>query len=225
MNRTLRTLILAAVALAAAACQPDPTLTKVIDSATGPAAETTPVEIGEAHALERVDTLTVAAEHDAVPYSRDLYRHWTDADRDGCDTRQEVLISESLTDGTVDSRCNIVGGGTWLSAYDDVTVTDPSALDIDHMIPLAEAHRSGASTWGETRREQFANDLDSPQSLIAVTASTNRSKGDRDPAEWKPPVTAYHCEYATAWVHVKSVWGLTVDPVEKTALKGMLATC
>lgn len=175
-----------------------------------------------ADAYEKLDGLTVSVERSRAGYDRRLFKHWSDLDKDGCDTRQWVLITESLTDGQVDSRCQIVSGGTWYSTYDDKTFTDPSDLDIDHQIPLAEAWDSGADEWDAVRREQFANDTDNEYALIAVSASSNRSKSDQDPAEWLPPHTPYRCQYVIDWINVKHDWDLTVDETEKAALHSVL---
>jgi hypothetical protein len=97
-------------------------------------------------------------------------------------------------------------------------------VDIDHVVPLAEAWRSGASGWTLSRRQSFANDLTRPQ-LIAVTDNVNQSKGDKSPDSWKPPLSSYYCTYARMWVRVKYVWSLTVTSAEKSSLTSMLATC
>lgn len=157
-------------------------------------------------------------------YDRDLFRHWIDADGDGCDTRREVLIAEAIVAPQVGSGCSITNG-RWYSAYDGLETTDPSGFDIDHVIALKEAWDSGAWNWTADQRRAFANDLTSPLSLIAVTASTNRSKSDRDPAEWLPPLVSYRCTYADTWVRVKLAWNLSVDQAEHDALAGILAGC
>lgn len=157
-------------------------------------------------------------------YDRSLFRHWIDADRNGCDTRREVLIAESLTPVRVGASCSITGG-TWFSAYDGVTTTDASTFDIDHLVPLKEAWESGAHAWTNDRRQAFANDLALPESLIAVSASSNRSKGDRDPAEWMPPRREYHCTYVTSWITVKKAWNLSVDRAEYQKLEQVLTNC
>jgi len=160
-----------------------------------------------------------------VPYSRDLYGGWTDADGDCQDTRQEVLIAESLVPVQLDARgCRVVSG-QWLDPFTGQTFTNPSNLDIDHFIPLAEAHRSGASGWSPQLRRQFANDLFWPGSLIAVSASANRSKGDRDPANWLPPNQDFHCEYVRAWVIAKGYWGLSMDDRERDSVYSILGQC
>lgn len=157
-------------------------------------------------------------------YDRDLFDHWVDADGDGCDTRDEVLVVEARTPPGITGRCTIAGG-RWWSAYDDLLITSASRLDIDHLVPLAEAWRSGARSWDADTRRAFANDLDYPLSLIAVSASTNRSKGDRDPASWMPGFARYRCTYAASWIAVKWRWSLTVDGVERVALRAALAGC
>lgn len=95
---------------------------------------------------------------------------------------------------------------------------NPSTFDIDHLVPLAEAWGSGANAWSAEQRTAFANDLGFRPSLIAVSASSNRSKGDRDPAEWMPPAANEHCRYLRTWVAVKTRWRLAIDVAEKRAL-------
>ena len=170
-------------------------------------------------ALRVLNALPVGTEARAG-YSRDLFRLWSDLDGDGCDTRQQVLIAER-TSGTV-RGCSVIGG-SWTSAYDGVVTTDSSSFDIDHVVPLAEAWDSGAWNWSPDRRERFANDTGYAGSLIAVSASSNRSKGDRDPAEWMP--ARNRCAYAKTWIAVKYRWRLTVDAAEKAALRRILLRC
>ena len=157
-------------------------------------------------------------------YDRDLFADWYDADRDGCNTRKEVLIAESLDPVTIGPKCAI-SGGRWFSIYDNVETTDASKFDIDHMVPLSEAWGSGAWNWNADQRKRFSNDLDQPIFLIAVTASSNRSKSDRDPAEWMPPNANYHCEYVRIWIEIKRAWDLSVDQAEHDYLARKLASC
>lgn len=183
-----------------------------------------------ARADERVETTTAAAlaalavEAETTDgYDRDLFRHWIDADRDGCDTRDEVLIAENRSSSlAVGPGCTLTEG-RWRSWYDAVTTTDPSTFDIDHLVPLAEAWASGAAGWTPQRREAFANDLGAARSLVAVTASSNRSKGDRDPAQWLPRHRS--CRYTTWWLATKSRWSLSVDPAEREALAALVERC
>ncbi|WP_282797363.1 HNH endonuclease family protein [Streptomyces sp. CC224B] len=157
-------------------------------------------------------------------YSREKFKHWVDADRDGCSTRNEVLLDEAVSDPARAGRCTL-SGGSWYSPYDDQYVEGPRALDVDHYVPLAESWDSGASGWSAKDREAYANDLSDERALIAVTAASNRSKADKDPAEWMPPAAGYHCEYATTWVTVKTRYQLSVDPAEAAALTGILSEC
>ncbi|MFE4258135.1 HNH endonuclease family protein [Streptomyces sp. NPDC056883] len=122
-----------------------------------------------------------------------------------------------------DAECKAVSG-TWVSVCDGTTVTDAGKPGIDHMVPLANAWRSGAGVSTAERRKEFANDLTRPQ-LLVVSAATNRSKGDQGPDEWQPPEKAYWCTYATAWTNVKATYQLTVTEAEKAKLTGMLETC
>lgn len=168
--------------------------------------------------------LTVRSEANGTTYDREAFRHWTDADGDGCNTRAEVLMDESSSATGRTGTCTITSG-SWLSRYDGVRFTDAGGLDIDHMVPLKEAWISGASGWTASRRESFANDLGDARSLIAVSASTNRSKSDQDPDSWLPPATGYRCTYVSDWIAVKYRWGLSVDSAEKSALQTELSRC
>jgi hypothetical protein len=172
-------------------------------------------------AASQLASLTVKAEGSTSGYSRDLFPHWI-IQSGTCDTREQVLKRDG-TGVTVDSSCHPTAG-KWYSVYDAVWVTDSSSVDIDHIVPLAEAWKSGANAWTTARRQQFANDLTIAQ-LIAVSASSNRSKGDSDPSEWKPTNTSVHCIYAREWIWVKYTYGLSLQSAEKTALQQMLGTC
>ena len=173
-------------------------------------------------ALELLAALPTAPEH-PDGYKRTFFVHWVDADQDGCSTRAEVLIVESLTTPQVGDDCSVKG--SWRSAYDGVTTSGPSTLDIDHMVPLKEAWDSGAWDWTKARRQSYANDLGDWRSLRAVTATSNRSKGDKDPAEWMPPLASFRCTYAAQWVVVKFRWSLSVDANERAALTTALTGC
>ncbi|MFJ6722334.1 HNH endonuclease family protein [Streptomyces sp. NPDC091259] len=104
-------------------------------------------------------------------------------------------------------------------------VTAASALDVDHLVPLAETWDSGASGWTAKRREGYANDLGTPTSLIAVTAKSNRAKADKDLAESLPPSTTYQCSYVVSWVETKLRRGLAADDREREALGGLAGDC
>jgi hypothetical protein len=167
--------------------------------------------------------LPVAAEV-RTGYDRSLVPLWIDADGDGCNTRFEVLIAEATTAPAVGSGCRLTGG-RWLSYYDNATWTDPADLDIDHLVPLAEAWDSGARTWTTAQRRGYANDLGDGRDLVAVTDNVNQAKGDQDPAGWMPAYPPARCRYVGEWVAVKLRWRLTVDTAEKSALTSLVAGC
>ncbi|MET9603405.1 HNH endonuclease family protein [Streptomyces sp. NPDC006459] len=172
-----------------------------------------------------VSSLRVA-EESRTGYQRGAYRHWNAGDdpADACNTRNEVLIGEAVQAPTVKPRCALTGG-SWYSYYDGQTVTNPGALDIDHMVPLAEAWDSGASAWTPAHREAYANDQGQYSSLIAVTARSNRSKSDQDPAEWLPPHPEAICRYTAEWTATKLRWDLAADPAEHQTLTQLAALC
>lgn len=176
-------------------------------------------------ALSVLATIAVQNEY-KTGYSRSLFKHWTDANGNGCDTREEVLIAESQSKPQVDAYgCKVIEGD-WLSPYDNVMHTNPSDLDIDHMVPLKEAWDSGAWNWTAAQRQTFANDLSDPRALIAVTAGQNRSKSDRDPSNWIPPQKSYVCTYLSEWVAIKAKWKLSMDQSEFGRIKNLLtASC
>ncbi|SHF28681.1 HNH endonuclease family protein [Streptoalloteichus hindustanus] len=191
---------------------------------TGPAPSSAPPAAtvpGSGEAAAQLEKLKVAAWHPMTGYSRDRFKHWI-SQGEGCDTRETVLRRDGKGVQT-DKECRATAG-TWVSVYDGKTVEKAEELDIDHVVPLANAWRTGAADWTDERRSQFANDLKAPQ-LLAVTANTNRSKGDQDPSQWKPPARTYWCEYATRWITVKSGYGLWVTQEEKAALHEMLGAC
>ncbi|WP_082500557.1 HNH endonuclease family protein [Nocardioides sp. Leaf285] len=155
-------------------------------------------------------------------YSRDLFTHWIDADGDGCSTRDEVLISEADDPVTVGAGCAL-SGGRWYSYYDGASWTATSDVDIDHMVPLAEAWDSGARTWSSATRQAYANDLGDHRSLVGVTDNVNQAKSDQDPAEWLPAQQV--CRYVSEYVAVKHRWRLSVDAAEKAALASAADGC
>jgi Protein of unknown function (DUF1524) len=165
--------------------------------------------------------LAVETEGSLSGYSRDLFPHWT-TQSGSCNTR-EVVLQRDGSGVTVDSACQPTSG-SWYSVYDAVWVGDSSEVDIDHIVALAEAWRSGADGWSTSQRQAFANDLTHAQ-LIAVSQSSNASKGDRDPSEWMPPNNNTWCIYVREWIWVKDVYELSVDGAEKAALESHLAGC
>jgi hypothetical protein len=170
-------------------------------------------------AVQVLNSLPVTPEQKGG-YARELFRLWVDADSDGCDTREEVLMAEAVS-GRI-AGCTVVDG-RWLSEYDGDVTSSARSFDIDHMVPLKEAWDSGAWRWTAGTRQSFANDLGYRHSLIAVSASSNRSKSDRDPAEWLPVLA--RCTYVKQWIAVKYRWRLAVDANEKSSLLKVLRSC
>ncbi|MFB8126081.1 HNH endonuclease family protein [Streptomyces bacillaris] len=185
---------------------------------SAPAAQAAPT--AEVTTLADAVGLVEVTEEDRTGYTRSKFKHWNSGDdkSDGCNTRAEVLISEAVVAPTVEAGCKLTGG-TWVSYYDGQEVTSAGSLDIDHMVPLAEAWDSGASGWAAGRREAYANDQSSTVSLVAVTARSNRQKSDQDPADWMPPSPEAQCRYVGEWVSTKLRWQLTADDRELEALK------
>ena len=165
--------------------------------------------------------LSVASEV-RTGYARSEFQHWIDADGDGCSTRNEVLIAEADDPVTVGSGCSL-SGGRWFSYYDRVSWTQTSDVDIDHMVPLAEAWDSGARTWSDATRRAFANDLGDYRTLVGVTDNVNQAKGDKDIREWLP--TYDKCRYLREFVAVKHRWRLSVNSAEKTAMQSLAGGC
>ena len=163
---------------------------------------------------------------DLPAYDRGEWRHWIDEDRDCQDTRQEALIEESVSpiEYKDTDQCR-VASGEWNGPYTGERFTDPSALDVDHMVPLGNAHRSGGWAWSEGSKRLYANNLSYEGHLIAVQNSANRAKGADGPEEWRPPDRGYWCQYATDWITIKNTWKLTATDAEADALAEMLNTC
>lgn len=161
----------------------------------------------------------------AVPYDRALYDHWIDADGDCQDSRTELLILKSETPVQLSADgCHVIAG-RWHDGYNHTVLTNPKDIDIDHRIPLAEAHRSGADRWTAAQRRNFANAYQDQDSLVITSASTNRSKADGDPASWLPLGAGRTCDYIAAWIRTKQRWQLTMDPIESVWVKTLNRWC
>lgn len=173
----------------------------------------------------QLDALLVREDPPIAGYSRNDWPHWNDINGSGCDTRKDVLKAQVIGVPQLDpydpSRCTIIEGD-WYSAYDGVLYSgSPSELEIDHIVALSAAWRSGATTWNAAQRKTFAND---PRNLVAVTISSHKPKSDKDVGDWRPIRSAW-CATATAIIEVKTIYQLSVDPRERDALKTMMATC
>lgn len=182
----------------------------------------------KATSLNQLGSLRVANDGSMAGYSRDLFRHWLDASAWGwpvapsnaCDVRNAALYRDGVG-VTINSNCT-VQSGRWLDPYTAVWLNNKSDVDIDHMVPLAEAWRTGASNWSDNQRRQFANDR-----LVVVSADdgANQSKGDKGPDAWKPANQASWCLYGKRYTAVKAKYGMTTSTTEKAALQQMIGTC
>ncbi|MBE1877061.1 HNH endonuclease [Myceligenerans sp. TRM 65318] len=168
-----------------------------------------------------LNAITVRAEGPRTGYSRSLFPHWI-SQGNNCNTR-EVVLKRDGRNVVVGSDC-YPDSGSWYSEFDGQTRTVPSQISIDHVVALAEAWDSGASSWSTSRRQAFANDLSGPQ-LIAVTTEVNSSKSDKDIAQWVPPLSSKRCAFAKMVIHTKYRWGLTMDSAEKSAAQTYLNQC
>ena len=196
------------------------------ETVEGPTVVSTPVP---ATATAPTTTLVIAIAPipaDIPVYDRGDWKHWVDADGDCQDARQEVLIAESLVPVTfeTDRKCR-VETGRWFGAFTGTYFEDPGDLDVDHMVPLKNAHLSGAWAWSSEKKEDYANELRADDHLIAVQDRANQSKGARGPDEWMPPDKSYWCQYATDWTEIKYWANLTMTEPEAEAVMDMLHTC
>lgn len=156
-------------------------------------------------------------------YSRSQFGNWIDADGDCQNTRHEVLIEESQVPVTFKTarECFVIAG-KWIDPYTGRVFTDPSLLDVDHVVPLKEAWVSGAQNRSRQKKRAFANELNNKDHLIAVYRGANRSKGAKDPAQWLPPNHSYHQEYVRIWALIKNQWGLSMDASERKIIQQIL---
>jgi hypothetical protein len=211
-------------------------LASACSHAPGPDAPVPTVRLGSAAAAAReLRSLPTGPRNPQVAtYVRAAFGDsWSDTDGNGCNQRDDVLLRDAVPDtvtvGQQGACDHDVLAGRWIDPYTGASLAfddlkDPrqaEAIQIDHVVPLAEAWRSGAARWNESRRRAFANDL---TELLAVDGPTNASKGDGDPAAWRPR-KSYQCTYAIRWITVKDRWHLTVDPSERRALGEMLDFC
>lgn len=185
-------------------------------------------------ALAGLNTLTIA-NADKVSYNRDEWKQWSSQPGHACwDTREAALYRDAKP-GTVvildankkettdvNKACSIKSGD-WIDPYSNKEITNPSGLDIDHVIPLSYVAQHGGQVWDKKKKEKYANDLSDPHHLLAVSASENRSKGDKGPSAYQPKVG--QCSYAVYWVNVAKTWNISITSADKSALEKMLGTC
>lgn len=169
----------------------------------------------------------VEIELNSIPkYNREDWNTWDDNDFDCQNTRHEILQLESFVNVffTNDDAC-YVSSGKWFDPYNGKFYYFASDLDVDHFIPLYNAHYSGAWSWSDEKKISFANNIEDPDILIAVEKSTNREKSASGPEDWRPVNFNYWCEYAYDWIRIKYEWGLSATAKEWDALLEMINTC
>ncbi|MFI6303363.1 HNH endonuclease family protein [Amycolatopsis thailandensis] len=213
-----RAVMAAALVVSVVSCEVPRTTPVTPDSGS---AEGTAPAVSADEARKLLGTLQVAVRGVLDGYDRDKFPHWKTVSG-SCNVREEVLKRAGENVG-VNADCAPTSG-SWRSPYDGETWRKASDVDVDHVVPLAHAWVSGAKSWDQARREQFANDLTGPQ-LLVVTDNVNQEKGDKAPDEWKPPLVSFWCAYATDWIVVKAAYGLSITVPERTALAGMLDRC
>lgn len=209
-----RTPTTAATTTTAATIGPTPGTT----TAAGPAEAT--------RALAAVEQLVVKGRGPKTGYERELFgQTWFDADRNGCDTRNDILRRD-LTAALMKNACKVISGSLSPDPYTGTTIGfvlgGASEVDIDHLVAVSDAWQKGAAQWTAGKRLAFAND---PLNLLAVDAHTNRSKGDGDTATWLPPNKPFRCAYVARQVAVKLKYQLSVTPAEKMAMNRVLNGC
>ncbi|MFC6706780.1 GmrSD restriction endonuclease domain-containing protein [Flexivirga alba] len=177
-------------------------------------------------ALAAVGGLAVKGRATKTGYNRDAFgQAWFDADRNGCDTRNDILRRD-LTARSMKNWCKVLAGTLTHDPYTGRSIRfvigGASEVDIDHVVALGDAWQKGAASWPFSKRLAFAND---PANLLAVDAGANRAKGDGDAATWLPPNKAYRCPYVARQITVKQKYGLWVTAAERDAMVRVLSKC
>jgi hypothetical protein len=177
-------------------------------------------------ALTTLNSLSVKGRAAKTGYTRAQFPTWSDLDRNGCDTRNEILNRDltmvSFKAGTRD--CKVVSGSL-IDPYSGKVIvfsSTKSTIDIDHVVALSNAWQTGAAYFDKSKRQLIAND---PLNLLAVDYSLNRQKGDGDAATWLPPLKSYRCDYVARQIAVKAKYGLWVTSPEKDAIVKILEKC
>lgn len=158
-----------------------------------------------------------ACAHPEVKYKRkDWQARWADEDKDCQNTRAEILIARSLKKVSFSGKKDcVVSRGQWHDYYFPGILENAKEIDIDHLVPLYEAHKSGGARWSKELKKQFAND---PENLVITSRSTNRKKGANTLKSWLPINLPYACRYYQQWMQVKKKYQLVISMDEINAL-------
>jgi hypothetical protein len=203
---------------------------EIIEAAPSVAADA-PAPVGDAaNALVQLESIPVKGRAPKTGYTRDEFGPaWADVDRNGCDTRNDILArdltNETFKPGT--SNC-VVTAGTLADKYTGTIINfvrgqdTSSDVQIDHIVPLSDAWQKGAQQLNADQRKELAND---PLNLMAADGPTNGAKGDKDAATWLPPNKTFRCEYVARQIAVKAKYRLWVTQAEHSAIAGILEGC
>lgn len=179
-------------------------------------------------ALTALNKLPVKGRAPKTGYSREQFPHWKDPDKNGCDSRNDILKRDltKVIFKADTNNCKVIAG-TLLDPYSNKLIEfdiskSSSTIDIDHIVALSNAWQSGAFQLTLDQRTNFAND---PLNLLAVDFKLNRQKGDGDAATWLPPYKSYRCTYVARQVAVKTKYKLWVTAPEKAAISNLLTAC
>lgn len=210
---------------------PPPAPTSGVEASAAPASSASPgssASSAAGPALRLLAALPVKGRAPATGYDRegDFGTAWLDVDRNGCDTRDDILARD-LTGILRQGPCRVVSG-TLVSPYTGQTirftrgVSTSQLVQIDHVVALEEAWRTGAQQLSQAEREALAND---PANLFAVDGHSNQQKGSGDAATWLPARKAFRCDYVEHQVEVKARYRLWVTPPERDAMLRVLSSC
>ena len=155
-------------------------------------------------------------------YTRSDWIHWDDKDNDCQNLRAELLIFTSSTQVIFRSDKNcVIDSGSWSGSYSNKRYYYASDLDIDHVIPLEYAHKTGGADWLKARKRQFANDL---RNLVVVSSEENRRKGSKGPSGYLP-LDAFQCTYAAKWLEVSEAYSLKVTEPDRSVIFRIIKGC
>lgn len=205
--------------------EPEPTPTPSASPTTDPTRDADD-DADRGTAVVALAALAVKGRAPMTGYARDRFgQAWLDADRNGCDTRNDVL-AEHLTQVVLKANSCRVQTGVYADPYTgdriDYRYGHGHLIDVDHVVAMGNSWATGASRWGIKKRAAFAND---PLNLLPAGAWANRQKGDSDAASWLPPNRGFRCAYVARQVAVKQKYGLWVTAPEKAAIGRVLASC
>lgn len=179
-------------------------------------------------ALTALNKLPVKGRAAKTGYSREQFPHWKDPDKNGCDSRNDILKRDltKVTFKADTNKCKVITGSLLDPYSNKIIIFDlsksASTIDIDHVVALSNAWQTGAFQLTLIQRTNFAND---PLNLLAVDYKLNRQKGDGDAATWLPPYNSYRCTYVARQVSVKTKYKLWVTSPEKSKISELLKGC